>query len=97
MKIENSNKGLKYLKEMEFLRNSHKKELSELQNKKEASSEVTVDNYLSLMREKVGISHRDWNDAMKEREKMMESKLGDEDSSNKFSDSDERSKKKEKR
>ena len=42
MRIENSNLGLKYLKEMESLRKSHDVEFSKLQSKKEASADLAT-------------------------------------------------------
>merc|ERR1712117_660843 len=52
MRIENSNQGLKYLKEMESLRKSHQEEFSRLQSRKEASADLAAKRYMDLMRER---------------------------------------------
>ena len=65
MRIENSNLGLKYLKEMESLRKSHEEEVSKLQSKKEASAEVATKRYVDLMRGRFSISRKEWKESMK--------------------------------
>ena len=86
MRIENSNQGLKYLKEMESLRKSHQEEFSRLQSRKEASADLATKRYMDLMRERFGISRKDWREATKEWEKKMDAKSENEDSTSSSSD-----------
>ena len=93
MRIENSNLGLKYLKEMESLRKSYEEEFSKLPSKKEASADVATKRYVDLMRGRFGISRKDWKEAMKEWENRMDPKSEDESDTSNSSDKEKRNKK----
>ena len=60
MKVEKSNQGLKYLKELELLRRNYDNRLFKLQSRKEVSADVATKRYVDLLRGKFGISRKEW-------------------------------------
>ena len=74
MKIENSNQGLKYLKELKLLRKNHDTELPKLQSRKKSSADVATKRYVDLLQGKFGIICKEWKKALEEWEKKMDSK-----------------------